>query len=293
MDEAGRAPESPLIVAPPGLDLDPEVKAPDAVTENEVMSEDAITSNGASSHHNGGAADDSSRRVPFPADEIGKKKGPAHLVTESDAASDGSAAEPKDSDGHSDGLVSTASGVLDSGRQAVKQAMAATTNWFSPSAKSDASDSDEAATTGSAAPRHASPAVPGGSIMARRRRVPAPAPRVLRSSRPASAGPPSPRRLPPHRLAPHRLAPPRLAPPRPRHRRLGILGIRPRRLRLPRRPRRPRRPRPPGRRVPGVRRHYGGRCVRLRGRRPRRPHSVPRRQAPARAGQALRHPRRV
>ena len=166
MDEAGRAPEPPLIVAPPGLDIDPEVKVPDAVTENEVMSEDAITSNGASSHHNGGAADDSSRRVPFPADEIGKKKGPAHLVTESDAGSNGSVAEPKDSDGHSDGLVSTASGVLDSGRQAVKQAMAATTNWFSPSAKSDASDSDQAGTTGSSAPRHASPAVPGGSIMA-------------------------------------------------------------------------------------------------------------------------------
>ena len=166
MDEAGRAPEPPLIVAPPGLDIDPEVKVPDAVTENEVMSEDAITSNGASSHHNGGAADDSSRRVPFPADEIGKKKGPAHLVTESDAGSNGSVAEPKDSDGHSDGLVSTASGVLDSGRQAVKQAMAATTNWFSPSAKSDASDSDQAGTTGSSSPRHASPAVPGGSIMA-------------------------------------------------------------------------------------------------------------------------------
>src|SRR5580692_5855258 len=130
------------------------------------MSEDAIASNGASSHHNGGAADDSSRRVPFPADEIGQKKGPGHLVTGSDVDSNGSAAEPKDSDGHSDGLVSTASGVLDSGRQAVKQAMAATTNWFSPSAKSDASDSDEAATTGSAAPRHASPAMPGGSIMA-------------------------------------------------------------------------------------------------------------------------------
>ncbi|MGC1756838.1 MAG: hypothetical protein WA805_27405, partial [Trebonia sp.] len=166
VDEAGRAPEPPLIVAPPGLDIDPEVKVPDAVTENEVMSEDAITSNGASSHHNGGAADDSSRRVPFPADEIGKKKGPAHLVTESDAGSNGSVAEPKDSDGHSDGLVSTASGVLDSGRQAVKQAMAATTNWFSPSAKSDASDSDQAGTTGSSSPRHASPAVPGGSIMA-------------------------------------------------------------------------------------------------------------------------------
>jgi Transmembrane domain of unknown function (DUF3566) len=166
VDEAGRAPEPPLIVAPPGLDIDPEVKVPDAVTENEVMSEDAITSNGASSHHNGGAADDSSRRVPFPADEIGKKKGPAHLVTESDAGSNGSVAEPKDSDGHSDGLVSTASGVLDSGRQAVKQAMAATTNWFSPSAKSDASDPDQAGTTGSSAPRHASPAVPGGSIMA-------------------------------------------------------------------------------------------------------------------------------
>jgi len=166
VDEAGRAPEPPLIVAPPGLDIDPEIKVPDAVTENETMSEDATASNGASSHHNGGTAGESSRRVPFPADEIGKKKGLAHLVTESDAASNGSAAEPKDSDGHSDGLVSTASGVLDSGRQAVKQAMAATTNWFSPSAKSDASDSGEAATTGSAAPRHASPAVPGGSIMA-------------------------------------------------------------------------------------------------------------------------------
>ena len=290
MDEAGRAPEPPLIVAPPGLDIDPEVKVPDAVTENEVMSEDAITSNGASSHHNGGAADDSSRRVPFPADEIGKKKGPAHLVTESDAGSNGSVAEPKDSDGHSDGLVSTASGVLDSGRQAVKQAMAATTNWFSPSAKSDASDSDQAGTTGSSSPRHASPAVPGGSIMAPpppssgsgapgpsvfspgERRPTFTASSTATSSGPASSGP--------HRLAPHR----------PRRRCLGILGIRPRRLRLPPRPRRPR---PPRRRVPGVRRRCGGRCVRLRGRRPRRPHSVPRRQAPARADQALRRPRRV
>ena len=162
MDEAGRAPEPPLIVAPPGLEMDPEVKARDAVTENEVMSEDATTSNGAASHHNGAAAGESSRRVPFPADEIGNKKGSAHLVTESDAASNGSAAEPKDSDDRADGLVSTASGVLDSGRQAVKQAMAATTNWFSPSAKSGASDSDEAAT----ALRHATPAAPGGSIMA-------------------------------------------------------------------------------------------------------------------------------
>jgi len=162
VDEAGRAPEPPLIVAPPGLELDPEVKARDAVTENEVMSEDATTSNGAASHHNGAGVGESSRRVPFPADEIGNKKGSAHLVTESDAASNGSAAEPKDSDGRADGRVSTASGVLDSGRQAVKQAMAATTNWFSPSGKSGASDSDEAA----AAPKHAAPAVPGGSIMA-------------------------------------------------------------------------------------------------------------------------------
>ena len=289
MDEAGRAPQPPLIVAPPGLDIDPEVKVPDAVTENEVMSEDAITSNGASSHHNGGAADDSSRRVPFPADEIGKKKGPAHLVTESDAGSNGSVAEPKDSDGHSDGLVSTASGVLDSGRQAVKQAMAATTNWFSPSAKSDASDSDQAGTTGSSAPRHASPAVPGGSIMA----PPppssgsgAPGPSVFS---PGERRPTFTARLP-QSLPPHRLAPHRLAPHRPRRRRLGILGIRPRRLR---RPPRPRRPRPLRRRVPGVRRRCGVRCVRLRGRRPRRPHSVPRRQAPAQADQALRRPRRV
>ena len=177
MDEAGRAPEPPLIVAPPGLEMDPEVKTRNAVTENEAMSEDASTSNGAVSHHNGAAAGESSRRVPLPADEIGNKKGSAHLVTESDAASNGSAAEPKDSDGRADGRASTASGVLDSGRQAVKQAMAATTNWFSPSAKSGASDSDEAAT----APRHAAPAVPGGSIMA-------PPPSSFRLRRPGPFG---------------------------------------------------------------------------------------------------------
>ena len=290
MDEAGRAPEPPLIVAPPGLDMDPEVKAPDAVTENEVMSEDAITSNGASSHHNGGAAGESSRRVPFPADEIGKKKGPAHLVTESDAASNGSAAEPKDSDGHSDGLVSTASGVLDSGRQAVKQAMAATTNWFSPSAKSDASDSDEAATTGSAAPRHASPAVPGGSIMA-------PPPPSSGSGAPGPSVFSPGERRPTFTASSHRVV----------YRHIvwhcivwhcivhgavvsGFSGYGHVACVCPPRPRRPR---PLRRRVPGVRRRYGGRCVRIRGRRPRRPHSVPRRQAPARAGQALRHPRRV
>jgi Transmembrane domain of unknown function (DUF3566) len=167
VDEAGRAPEPPVIVAPPGLDMDPEVKTPGAVTENEVMSEDATTSNGASSHRGGGAASEFDRRVPFPADGIGKKKGHSQLVTDSDAAGNGSAvAEPKDVDGHPDGLASAASGVLDSGRQAVRQAVAATTNWFSPSAKSDASDSDESATAESATSRHSSPAVPGGSIMA-------------------------------------------------------------------------------------------------------------------------------
>ena len=110
-----------------------------------------------------------------------------------------------------------------------------------------------------------------------RRRAPAPASRARRSSRPASAGPLSPRRPPPHPLALRRLALRRR------------LGIRPHRLRLPR----PRRPRPPRRRAPGGRRRYGGRCVRLRDRRPRRPRSVPRRQAPARVGQALRHPRQA
>jgi hypothetical protein len=167
VDEAGRAPEPPVIVAPPGLDMDPEVKSPGAVTENGVMSsardakttaarEDAETSgNGAASHHNGDSDGESSRRVPFPADDIGRKKSPAHLVTDSDTANGSPVPEPKDSDGHSDGLAS-----------AVKQAVAATTSWFSPSGKSDASSSDEAATAGPATPRHASPAVPGGSIMA-------------------------------------------------------------------------------------------------------------------------------
>jgi hypothetical protein len=154
VDEAGRAPEPPVIVAPPGLDMDPEVKTPDAVTENEVMSEDATTSNGASSHHNGGAASELDRRIPFPADEIGRKKSPAHLVTDSDTAGNGSAAEPKDSDGHSDGLAS-----------AVKQAVAATTNWFSPSAKSDAADSEAESAASRATSAPPSVATPG-SIMA-------------------------------------------------------------------------------------------------------------------------------
>jgi len=37
VDEVGRAPESPLIVAPPGLDIDPDFKDANAITENEVI----------------------------------------------------------------------------------------------------------------------------------------------------------------------------------------------------------------------------------------------------------------
>jgi Transmembrane domain of unknown function (DUF3566) len=179
VDEAGRAPEPPVIVAPLGLDMDPEVKVPDAVTENESMSsaweedaetpgkrDDATASNGATTHHNG-ATGEQGRRVPFPADEIGKKKSPAPSAASpagSDAAANGSAAEPRDGDGHSGGPSAPASGVFDSGRQAVRQAMTATTNWFSnPSAKSDTSAEDDTPATGSSRP--APPAAPS-SLMA-------------------------------------------------------------------------------------------------------------------------------
>ncbi|HUC21805.1 MAG TPA: DUF3566 domain-containing protein [Streptosporangiaceae bacterium] len=162
VDEAGRSPEPPVIVAPPGLDVDPEVKAPGAVTENGVMAsgrdarataanEDSETSvNGGGSYHNGTSAAESARRVPFPADDIGRN---------------GSSAELADNDDHSDGTGTGASGVFDTGRHAVSRAMAATSNWFSTSPKSDsASDEDSAAASRatSSPPTVATP----GSIMA-------------------------------------------------------------------------------------------------------------------------------
>jgi hypothetical protein len=165
VDEAGRAAEPPVIVAPPGLDIDPEVKAADEGVDNGTMPsarDDAVTGNGNGSNGNGEVPrrGEIATDVPFPADGIGKPKG----------AERDTAAEPADSsDGHSDddhlvddrpnGTATGGNSVLDSGRQAVRHAMAA----FSTRSKSDSSSSDSGE-DGTPAP--ARPAMTQGSIMA-------------------------------------------------------------------------------------------------------------------------------
>jgi hypothetical protein len=94
VDEAGRDAEPPVIVAPPGLNIDPEVKAADEVVEDGGMSssrkedgkakakadaaahdghdapvsrEDAAPGNGSSRQRT-----EIPTRVPFPADGIGR-----------------------------------------------------------------------------------------------------------------------------------------------------------------------------------------------------------------------------
>ena len=187
VDEAGRATEPSLMVAPPGRDIDPDVRGAEAVVENGGMSssrtrsgssrpgspgsgasavsgakaakedaevpaapDDAVTGTGGESHRNGSAAngsvagkgkddsdsDEHSRRVPFPADDIGKPKGSAHE----------SAADSPSPDGdRPDGSATSPNGVLDSGRQAVRHAMAATNNFFTTRAKGDSASADGAA----------------------------------------------------------------------------------------------------------------------------------------------------
>jgi transmembrane protein DUF3566 len=158
VDEAGRNGEPPVIVAPPGLEIDPDVKAADEVVKNEGMSssrkEDAKASadpahdthyaqakrdDGAAGNGSGRRAELTSR-VPFPADDIGKPKGSG------------------DGDGRSGDTAAGGSGVLDSGRQAVRNAVTATNSLFtSRSAKRDPADEEGAPATG----KPSTPTVPG------------------------------------------------------------------------------------------------------------------------------------
>jgi len=149
VDEAGRNAEPPVIVAPPGLEIDPDVKAADEVVENEGMSssrkEDAKAS--ADPAHDAGNGSghrtELTNRVPFPADDIGKPKGSG------------------DGDGRSGDTAAGGNGVLDSGRQAVRNAVTATNSLFtSRSAKRDPAD-EEGAPAAPATGKPSTPTVPG------------------------------------------------------------------------------------------------------------------------------------
>jgi hypothetical protein len=152
VDEAGRATEPSVMVAPPGQDADQKAGASqngadsprgDAVTE-------ASASSG-SSGSSGSSAPSSQAAVPFPADEIGKPKDSAPPAAgfraattgaRSPGAGAGSATGSATSSGKKDGdrrgeNSGSGNGVLDTGRQAVRQAMAATNNWFARTSKSD------------------------------------------------------------------------------------------------------------------------------------------------------------
>jgi Transmembrane domain of unknown function (DUF3566) len=149
VDEAGRNAEPPVIVAPPGLEIDPDVKAADEVVENEGMSssrkEDAKASaDPAHDAGNGsGPRTELTNRVPFPADDIGKPKGSG------------------DGDGRSGDTAAGGNGVLDSGRQAVRNAVTATNSLFtSRSAKRDPTDK-EGAPAAPATGKPSTPTVPG------------------------------------------------------------------------------------------------------------------------------------
>jgi Transmembrane domain of unknown function (DUF3566) len=167
VDEAGRAADPTVIVAPPGLDIDPEVKAADEVVDNGTMPssrDDAVTGNGnGEAPRRGEIATD----VPFPADGIGKPKSATRDATAESADADGHSDnghsdDDHSADGRSGGATTAASSVLDTGRQAVRHAMAATNSLFSTrSGKSDSDDSGEDAT-----PAPSRPAMTQSSIMA-------------------------------------------------------------------------------------------------------------------------------
>src|SRR5215472_17056643 len=137
VDEAGRATEPPLKLAPPGRDADPDGETAEAVVDNKVMSSSRTSSDsglGAAGKADNAHADaetsgasQSHPPVPFPADEIGKSKGSS---PESSGTPDTRGA--RDSGEREDGARS-GNGKLDSGRQAVRQAMAATNSWFTAS----------------------------------------------------------------------------------------------------------------------------------------------------------------
>src|SRR5215471_21359970 len=161
VDEAGRATEPPLKLAPPGRDADPDKETAEAVVDNRVMSSSRTSSDsglGAAGKADNAHADaetsgaaQSHPPVPFPADEIGKTKSSS---PESSGTPDTRGA--RDGGEREDGAKS-GNGKLDIGRQSVRQAMAATNSWFTArSAKADPAAKQESQSV-SSAPAPSSP----------------------------------------------------------------------------------------------------------------------------------------
>jgi Transmembrane domain of unknown function (DUF3566) len=147
VDEAGRTTEPPLKLAPPGRDADPDGETAEAVVDNKVMSSSRTSSDsglGAAGKADNAHADadtsgakQSLPPVPFPADEIGKPRGSS---PESSGTPD--TREARDGGEREDGAGS-GNGKLDSGRQAVRQAMAATNSWFTARSAKAASAAEQ------------------------------------------------------------------------------------------------------------------------------------------------------
>ena len=119
VDEAGRATEPSLMVAPSGRDIDPDEETVEATADNEVMTgadegeledfagsasddADADTPDEADQSANGHAGAASHPSVPLPADEIGRSKGSS---ADSAVSADPADAEdsPKDDGDQPDG----------------------------------------------------------------------------------------------------------------------------------------------------------------------------------------------
>ena len=167
VDEAGRATEPPLMVVPPGQDADPDGETAEAVVDNSAMSSSRTSSDsglGAAGKADNAHVDtDTSGAsqnhppVSFPADAIGKPKTPS---PESSATPD--TRGTRDS-GERENGAGSGNGKLDTGRQAVRQAMAATNSWFTArSAKADPAAKQESQSASSApapsSPESSSPA---------------------------------------------------------------------------------------------------------------------------------------
>ena len=102
---------------------------------------DADTADEADQSANGHAGTGSHPRVPLPADEIGRSKS-SSADSSASAGSVESPDSPKDDGDQPDDRAASSNGRVDSGRQAVRQAMAATNNWFTSRSGSGKSDSD-------------------------------------------------------------------------------------------------------------------------------------------------------
>ena len=162
VDEAGRATEPPLMVAPPGQDADPDGETAEAVVDNSAMSSSRTSSDSglgaagkadnAHADTDTGGASQNHPPVPFPADAIGRPK-----TSSPESSANPDTRGTRDS-GERENGAGSGNGKLDTGRQAVRQAMAATNSWFTArSAKASPAAEQESKPASSASSPSPSP----------------------------------------------------------------------------------------------------------------------------------------